>query len=183
MIQFAPSLPIRVTPWLSPCCLPLSTLPRLCKYLCLAPAPGQSSGACRRRQCHKKGALGEGAMGAKEPGVPPTSHKMWESWRKPVGTSSPQQLEWGVRHHRGDLHLGADHHEHQGEYYCHCQAEVQIQQDGGHKGHHPDELQTEGSRSTGSSRVTGAEGPDPVPSILAVSPDPLDWPSRGRPRQ
>ena len=51
-------------PRLSPCCSPLSTLPRLCKYLCLAPAPGQSSGACRRRQCHKKGALGEGAMGA-----------------------------------------------------------------------------------------------------------------------
>lgn len=37
-----------------------------------------------------------------------------------------------------DLQLHPDHHEQQGEDYGDRQADVQVQQDRGHKGHQPD---------------------------------------------
>lgn len=58
-------------------------------------------------------------------------------------TSLSHQLERGGNQ-RGDSQLCADHHEQQGENYRNCQAKVQVQQDGGHKGHQPDKLKTEG---------------------------------------
>lgn len=52
-------------------------------------------------------------------------------------TYSLTKLELGVPK-MADSQLHSDHHEQQGEYYGNCQANVQVQQNGGHKGHQPD---------------------------------------------
>lgn len=63
---------------------------------------------------------------------------------KAEGTSSLTSWNGGLE--RGHSQLRADHHEQQGEGHCHRQAQVQVQQNGGHKGHQPDELQTDSGR-------------------------------------
>lgn len=66
--------------------------------------------------------------------------------------------EWDEGTRRGDSQLRADHHKQEREDHCNCQANVQVQQDGGHEGHQPDELKV-GQWSTGSRGGLVAAGP------------------------
>lgn len=82
-----------------PCHSPLSTLPRLCKYLCLAPAPGQNSGACGGETSVGGGARGDGATrGCREPAV---TLAMWEAERSQGG---PHPSPAGTGGSRGVTH-------------------------------------------------------------------------------
>lgn len=75
----------------------------------------------------------------------------------------PRSLtSWDGGTQRGDSQLRTEHHKQQGEDNGNGQAKVQVQQDGGHKGHQPDELKAEGQRSTGS-RGGPAVGPHSHP--------------------
>lgn len=61
--------------------------------------------------------------------------------------TSPTSWDGGTD--RGDSQLRAEDHEEQGEDDGDRQAYVQVQQDGGHKGHQPDELKEGGNVARG----------------------------------